>query len=70
MVQAGAYFDAAIEKVNEDKKYITLRVNKFIKGNLHLECMADMPLKQIPPKYTEIGKKIRVRVLSVNVAKR
>lgn len=32
--------------------------------------MADTPLKHMPPKIVEVGKKIKVRVLSVNVAKR
>lgn len=32
--------------------------------------MADNSIKQMPPKFQEVGKDIRVRVLSVNVSKR
>jgi ribosomal protein S1 len=70
MIQAGDYLEATIEKVNEEMKYVTLRLNQFVKGNLHLESMADNPLKTMPPKLCELGKKIKVRVLNVNVGKR
>lgn len=70
MIKAGHYLEATISKVNEEQKYITLTANEFIKGNLYLEHMADNPIKVMPPKFTEVGKKIRVRVLSVDVAKR
>jgi ribosomal protein S1 len=32
--------------------------------------MGDNAIKQIPPKFLEVGKDMRVRVLSVNVSKR
>jgi thiol-disulfide isomerase/thioredoxin len=70
MIAPGAYLEVAIEKINEEHKYVTLRVNKFVRGNLHIENMADHPIKQMPPKLLEVGKKVRVRVLNVNVGKR
>ena len=70
MIKAGMYFDATISKVNTDKKFITLNVNEFVQGNLHLENMGDNPLKVMPPKLTEVGKQIRVRVLYVDISKR
>lgn len=69
-VKVGAYVEGTVEKVNEEQKYVTLRVNEFLKGNLHIEHMADTPLKHMPPKMAEVGRKIKVRVLSVNVSKR
>ena len=70
MIKAGMFFDATIQKVNDEKKFITLAVNDFVKGNLHLEHMGDNPLKVMPPKFTEVGKQIRVRVLYVDISKR
>ena len=32
--------------------------------------MADNPLKVLPPKFQEVGKEIRVRVLNVDASKR
>lgn len=70
MIQVGQYVKAKIEKVNTDKMFVTLAVNEFVKGNLHLEQMADNPIKVMPPKFTEVGKEINVRVWSVNPSKR
>lgn len=70
MIKAGDFYNAKIEKVNLAKCYITLSINQFVKGNLHLEHMADNALKQMPPKFQEAGKEISVRVLSVDSSKR
>ena len=51
MIKAGEFFNAKIEKVNLAKHYITLSINQFVKGNLHLEHMADNALKVMPPKF-------------------
>lgn len=51
MIKAGDFYNAKIEKVNLAKCYITLSINQFVKGNLHLEHMADNALKQMPPKF-------------------
>ena len=70
MIQVGQYVKAKIEKVNADKMFVTLGINEFVRGNLHLEQMADNPIKVMPPKFTEVGKEINVRVWSVNPSKR
>ena len=53
-----------------EKDYVKLRVNQFIMGNLHIEQMADTPLKTMPPKFTEVGKEVTVRILNVKADKR
>ena len=68
MITAGMYLTATISKVNAD--WVALKVNDFVKGNLHLEHMSDTHIKVMPPKYREAGKSIRVRVLHVDQAKR
>lgn len=70
MIKAGAFLDAKIEKVNKEQNFIVLSINDYLKGNLYLEHMSDNPIKIMPPKFTETGKTIRVRVLSVDVPKR
>lgn len=65
-VEVGAYVNATIEAVNEAKKQVTLSLNNFVKGVLKAEHMADHPIKQIPPKFTQVGKQIKVRVFSVD----
>ena len=70
MITPGQYLSAKIEKVNAEKKFVALSINDFVKGNLHIEHMADTAIKVMPPKYQEIGKEIKVRVLSVNSSKR
>jgi ribosomal protein S1 len=70
MVTPGMYLSATIQSVNASKGLIVLSVNDFIKGHLHIEHMADNPIKTMPPKLTEVGKTIQVRVLSVDQAKR
>lgn len=52
------------------KQFITLSINDYVKGNLHIEHMGDNHLKQMPPKFQEVGKEIKVRVLGVKVDKR
>ena len=41
-------------------------MNDFVKGVLTLEHMADHPLKVIPPKFLEVGKRIKVRVFNID----
>ena len=43
-----------------------LKLGDFVKGTLTLEHMAEHPLKVIPPKFTAVGKEIKVRVFSVS----
>lgn len=70
MIEVGQFYQAKIAKVNLDKKFITLSINDFVKGNLHIEHMADNALKVLPPKLQEVGKEIRVRILNVDAGKR
>lgn len=70
MVKVGDFFNAKIEKVNLAKQYITLSINQFVKGTLHIEHMGDNALKVMPPKFQEVGKEIAVRVLNVDSSKR
>jgi ribosomal protein S1 len=65
-VQIGDVLYAAIDGVNTATKVITLKVSEFVKGVLPLEHMADHPLKVIPPKLTEVGKQIKVRVFAID----
>ena len=44
-----------------EKNYVQLKINDFVKGNLHIEHMADNAIKQMPPKFQEVGKDIRAR---------
>lgn len=69
MVVPGQYLDAEVEKVNLEKHFVELRC-AGLKGFLHIEHMADHPLKVIPPKFQESGKEMRVRVLNVDIGKR
>jgi len=64
---AGAFHTGTIEKVeaNGPHKHIVLSLGNFVRGTLSLEHMADHPLKVIPPKFTSVGKEIKVRVFSV-----
>mmetsp|Transcript_3298 Transcript_3298/g.3862 ORF Transcript_3298/g.3862 Transcript_3298/m.3862 type:complete len:324 (-) Transcript_3298:297-1268(-) len=68
----GAIHQATIEKVitDEANKRVILKIGDFVKGVLSLDHMADHPLKVIPPKFTQIGKQIKVRVFSVNQLRR
>lgn len=56
--------------MNISKQFVTLSVNDYVKGNLHIEHMGENHLKQMPPKFQELGKEIKVRVLGVRVDKR
>ena len=58
----GEFHTAVIESVNEAKKSVTLKLGDFVRGTLPLEHMADHPLKVIPPKFTQVGKEIKVRI--------
>lgn len=69
-IQVGQYYNATIEKVNIDKKFVTLSINDYVRGNLHIEHMADNSIKQMPPRFLEVGKEIKVRVFSINESKR
>lgn len=57
---------ATIDSVNSQTKCLTLKISDFVKGILPLEHMAEHPLKVIPPKLTEIGKQIKVRIFSID----
>lgn len=70
MINPGDFFDAKIEKVDKEHMCVHLSINPFVKGKLNLEHMAESYLKVIPPKFTEVGKEIRVRVFNVNAGKR
>lgn len=65
-ITCGMYLNPIIEEVNAKDHYITLKVNDFVKGRLYMEHMADLPLKVLPPKLTQIGKEIKVRVFSID----
>jgi ribosomal protein S1 len=65
-IRCGDYFNAMIEEVNAEEKYITLKVNDFVRGRLYLEQMADLPLKVLPPRMTQVGKEIKVRVFNID----
>lgn len=61
-IKCGDFISAFITEVNEEKKFVTLVINDFVKGRLYLEHMADFPLKVIPPKYRDFEKSLKVRV--------
>lgn len=65
-IEIGQFVNATIDSVNEVKKTVTLSMNDFVKGTLRLEHMADYPVKVIPPKFTQTGKQIKVRVFSLD----
>ena len=64
-IKVGQYLDTKIVKVMDDK--IKVRLNRKIVGNLSIEQIQDQPTKQIPMKYQEVGKEIKVRVLSIDL---
>ena len=64
-IEIGQFVNATIVSINEVKKIVTLSLNDFVKGVLRLEHMADYPVKVIPPKFTQVGKQIKVRVFSL-----
>ena len=43
-----------------------MKLNDFVKGRLYLEHMADLPLKTLPPKLTQVGKEIKVRIFYID----
>jgi ribosomal protein S1 len=47
-----------------------MKVNDFVRGRLYIEHMADLPLKTIPPKFTAVGKELKVRVFYLDVKTR
>lgn len=47
-----------------------MKVNDFVRGRLYIEHMADLPLKMIPPKFTSVGKELKVRVFYLDVKTR
>lgn len=65
-LEVGQFVNATIDSHNEPRKTVTLSMNDFVKGVLTLEHMADYPIKVVPPKFTQTGKQIKVRVFSVN----
>lgn len=69
-IKCGDFISAVVTDINEDKKFITLKVNDFVKGRLYLEHMADFPLKVIPPKYRDLDKTLKVRVFNIDPSTR
>ena len=69
-IEVGQFLKATISKVDPDKRSIMLRVNDFVQGSLHIEHMADTPLKVMPPKLQEVGKELSFRVLHVDASTR
>jgi ribosomal protein S1 len=65
-LRCGMYLNTMIEEVNTQDKYITLKINDFVKGRLYLEHMADLPLKTMPPKLVQVGKEIKVRIFHID----
>ena len=63
----GECMTGTIESVNANdaQKHIVLKLGDFVKGTLSLDHMADHPLKVIPPKFTQVGKEIKVRIFNV-----
>ena len=64
----GECMTGTIESVhaNEAIKRVVIKLGTgFVKGILSLEHMADHPLKVIPPKFTKVGKEIKVRVFNI-----
>lgn len=61
-LEVGQFVNATIDSVNEVRKTVNLSLNDFVKGQLRLEHMADFAIKTIPPKFTQTGKQIKVRV--------
>ena len=51
---------------NEAVKRVVFKLGDFVKGTLTLDHMADHPLKVIPPKFSQVGKEMKVRVFSVD----
>ena len=43
-----------------------MKLNEFVKGRLYIEHMADLPLKTMPPKLTQVGKEIKVRIFAID----
>lgn len=69
-IQIGQYIKASVARVNTVNGSAVLKVNEFVQGSLHIEHMADVPLKTMPPKFQEVGKELNLRVLNVDAATR
>jgi ribosomal protein S1 len=65
-IKVGMVLNATTKGLSKDGKGVNLKVNSFVKGLFPLEHMAEMPLKNIPPKFEETDKEIKVRVFSVD----
>jgi len=65
-IKVGDTMFATIDGVNATTKAVNLKISDFVKGILPMEHMADHPVKVIPPKLTEVGKQIKVRVFAVD----
>lgn len=59
-----------IEEVNAQGHFVVIALNEFVKGRLYLEHMADLPLKTMPPKLTQVGKLVKVRVFHIDLKTR
>lgn len=57
--------NATIDSVNDTKKQVTLRLNDFVKGTLAVEHMTDHACTQIPQRFLQKEKTIKVRVFSI-----
>jgi hypothetical protein len=66
LLEPGMFVTGKIEEIHEAEKYISIRLNEFVKGKLFIEHMADYPLKMMPPKFGSAGKEIKLRVLNVD----
>ena len=64
-LEIGSFHEGTIESVQAGRSII-LKLNDFVRGTLLIEHMADHPLKVIPPKFTTVGKTIKVRVFAID----
>jgi ribosomal protein S1 len=64
-LKVGETVFATIDSINPVTKSVTLKISDFVRGILPIEHMAEHPVKVIPPKLTEVGKQIKVRVFAL-----
>lgn len=68
-IEVGQVYTGLTDKVVEEAKsqpYALIKINQFLSGILPLEHTADRSVLHIPEKLKQPGKKIKVRVFSVN----
>ena len=63
----GQCLTGVIESVHAEgsNRHVVMKLGDFVRATLPMYHMADHPLKVIPPKFTQVGKEIKVRVFSV-----